>query len=325
MSAELNREYHKLRRNLLKQRRYYINKGIDIPQNIIPSIPKKITEASVRKLQSIIINPEQRKRTKEYNKLLQQYEQKLTVASRLYSDKQHKGKDYGEIPEQLGNIKIVSPRKASKKNIEELKHEIKKTNIYVKRETANFNKRHNVPKPPKKEKPVKKPTKEPTPIDPYSDDFWEDWEEGPPRDWTEYDEEIAKNLPKEEDILADNLEETLIDFGLYDTVEKELLNWEPLEWWTPAFARKKEIDKDTALGIFLGAVDRDGKKTVAKRINEYGPEIIELVMSICFDSDKQDMIRFKTNLFSHIVNDRSISFEENMRYTEASDNYGFYN
>lgn len=53
--AEIKKQYKQQRRRVLSTIRRYTKKGYDVDINV-PSIPKKITEASVRRLQKININ-----------------------------------------------------------------------------------------------------------------------------------------------------------------------------------------------------------------------------------------------------------------------------
>ena len=335
MSAELDREYQRIRKNLLQQRRYYIKRGIpesNLPK--IPAIPKTITEASIRRLKGITVNPyvkQLKQELKKYaNEVPTKTEKTDTILPYKYTSITFEPKSISKIQATEKNIKkIHNERKELKKARKEFQSQLESLQKETEKTIKEYKqKREQLSKPPKEQ--LSKPEEVlPKPIDPYDDSYWEDWEEGPPRNYEAEEQEVIDNLkkshpemfyPAEEDVVTDNMEETLIDFGLYDMVDEELSMWGPKETWTPATQSKKARDVDSALSIFYGAVDSDGKAVVAQRLNEYGADIQHILDAICYDSD-QENVRFNLNQFASIVRNKAISLEDNMRLTESSELY----
>ncbi len=115
-------------------------------------------------------------------------------------------------------------------------------------------------------------------------------------------------------------------------IENMINQWSPQGNWTSSFVAVKEGDKNTVKKILEGAIARDGREAVAKRIEGRAERINELVQYVLYASGSREHHfgtgRNQVNIdlveLSGYINGRSLTAEEAMLVQAQVDEYRYF-
>lgn len=118
---------------------------------------------------------------------------------------------------------------------------------------------------------------------------------------------------------SDDTYETLLQI-------EELINqWSPDYRWNDWYKNIRENNKNTLKSILDGAINSDGREVVARRLQNNAMAVIDLVETILYASEDQEAIQFCLVQFATIVKGSSLTVDESIDITEATEALGTYN
>lgn len=103
-------------------------------------------------------------------------------------------------------------------------------------------------------------------------------------------------------------------------VEKIIDNYDGNSHWGEYMAVRKNRDYQILKRIFFGALGRDGRRTVAKRLQANANRIIDIVNQALYASD-QNTINFAMAAFARILKNEALTMQEAIEIQEASEGY----
>lgn len=105
-------------------------------------------------------------------------------------------------------------------------------------------------------------------------------------------------------------------------IRAEIERWTPQPNWTPYFAKLKENDKNIVARALDGAIAQDGEKAVAWRLEQFASEVKPLVEEILYGSGGKEgrtQINFDLVRFSSIITGRVLTVDESIDLTELAE------
>lgn len=100
--------------------------------------------------------------------------------------------------------------------------------------------------------------------------------------------------------------------------------WSPSGDWNEWYTEQRRSYKNTLKSILDGAINREGREAVARRLQERAQEVIDLVERILFGSDKQEDVQFYLVEFATILKGSALTAEESYDLTEQVDELDSY-
>lgn len=134
-------------------------------------------------------------------------------------------------------------------------------------------------------------------------------------------------VPDEADMIIDNVVDDIDYMETLAGIEGQIDNWQPLANWTPSLETAKRHDRSVLMGELAGAIMSEGRDVVAQRLKEKAEEINRLVSEILYASgskegnfkDGRTQVNEDLNRFSAIIMGRALNLEESKRLTEISE------
>ena len=122
------------------------------------------------------------------------------------------------------------------------------------------------------------------------------------------------NIPEFSDIVLAN-------------IKAELERWTPAPNWTPSLAEAKTHDKNVLESALNGAIEQHGEQAVAQRLQENAEEINTLVQEILYGSGSKEgnfkngrtQVNFDLARFSAIIMGRPLTVDESIDLTELAE------
>lgn len=103
-------------------------------------------------------------------------------------------------------------------------------------------------------------------------------------------------------------------------VEKIIDNYGGNSHWGEYMAARKNRDYQILKRILFGALARDGRRAVAKRLQANANRIIDIVNQALYASD-QNTINFAMAAFARILKNEALTMQEAIEIQEASEGY----
>lgn len=136
----------------------------------------------------------------------------------------------------------------------------------------------------------------------------------PDEEFDTYDESDYDNIPEFSDIVLAN-------------IRAEIERWTPMPNWTPSLAEAKRHDKNVLENTLNGAIAQDGERAVAQRLQENASEVNTLVQEILYASGSKEgnfsngrtQVNFDLARFSAIIMGRPLTVDESIDLTELSE------
>ena len=117
-----------------------------------------------------------------------------------------------------------------------------------------------------------------------------------------------------------------IDRGMkvIKSLQEMIANWTPEKHWSDMTAAAKRDDKNTLQSLLNGAIQRDGEKEVAKRLEQNADQNLNNANVILYDSD-DDRVDFALAAISSVINGQALTAKESAELSEEmEDLFGFY-
>lgn len=143
----------------------------------------------------------------------------------------------------------------------------------------------------------------------------------------EQPKEEAPELPKEADVIINNVERALPEpdddetfevgygEGLIMEVEEDLNSWERPANSSDWYAERKEKDKDKMSRLFREVLERDGAEEVAKRISDNSERFKQLLDRILYSSDGRGDLERDFAEMASILYGRALTLDESLTVT----------
>lgn len=136
----------------------------------------------------------------------------------------------------------------------------------------------------------------------------------PDEEFDTYDESDYDNIPEFSDIVLAN-------------IRAEIERWTPMPNWTPSLAEAKRHDKNVLENTLNGAIAQDSERAVAQRLQENASEVNTLVQEILYASGSKEgnfsngrtQVNFDLARFSAIIMGRPLTVDESIDLTELSE------
>lgn len=117
-----------------------------------------------------------------------------------------------------------------------------------------------------------------------------------------------------------------------ENIEQTINQWTPNSNWTPTFAKIKEGDKNIVKSMLEGAISRDGRDAVAKRLESMATRINELLEEIMYGSGSKEhhlgtgrnQVNIDLVQLSSIINGRSLTPQEAIAVQAQVDEYQYF-
>lgn len=103
-------------------------------------------------------------------------------------------------------------------------------------------------------------------------------------------------------------------------VEKIIDNYDGNRQWGEYMAARKNRDHQILKRIFFGALARDGRRAVAKRLQANANRVIDIVNQALYASD-QNTINFAMAAFARILKNEALTMQEAIEIQDASEGY----
>ena len=134
-------------------------------------------------------------------------------------------------------------------------------------------------------------------------------------------------VPDEADMIIDNVVDDIDYMETLAGIEVQIDNWQPLANWTPSLETAKRHDRSVLMAELAGAIMSEGRDVVAQRLKEKAEEINGLVSEILYASgskegnfkDGRTQVNEDLARFSAIIKGRALNLEESRRLTEISE------
>ena len=134
-------------------------------------------------------------------------------------------------------------------------------------------------------------------------------------------------VPDEADMIIDNVVDDIDYMETLAGIESQIDNWQPLANWTPSLETAKRHDRSVLMAELAGAIMSEGRDVVAQRLKEKAEEINGLVSEILYASgskegnfkDGRTQVNEDLARFSAIIKGRALNLEESRRLTEISE------
>ena len=134
-------------------------------------------------------------------------------------------------------------------------------------------------------------------------------------------------VPDEADMIIDNVVDDIDYMETLAGIEAQIDNWQPLANWTPSLETAKRHDRSVLMAELAGAIMSEGRDVVAQRLKEKAEEINGLVSEILYASgskegnfkDGRTQVNEDLARFSAIIKGRALNLEESRRLTEISE------
>lgn len=106
-------------------------------------------------------------------------------------------------------------------------------------------------------------------------------------------------------------------------VEELLAKWQPLASWSPNFQKIKQHDKNVLQSILEGAIKRDGRDVVAKRIEANADQVMNLAQNILYGQSGKfkDQIQDDLSIIAWIINNGQVPDDEAEALLDNEDVY----
>lgn len=104
-------------------------------------------------------------------------------------------------------------------------------------------------------------------------------------------------------------------------VEKIIDEYNGNSNWGKYMAARKNRDYQILKRIFFGALARDGRRAVAKRLQANANRVIDIVNEALYASD-QETVNFAMAAFARIVKGEALTIQEAIEIQDASEGYG---
>ena len=134
-------------------------------------------------------------------------------------------------------------------------------------------------------------------------------------------------VPDEADMIIDNVVDDIDYMETLAGIESQIDNWQPLANGTPSLETAKRHDRSVLMAELAGAIMSEGRDVVAQRLKEKAEEINGLVSEILYASgskegnfkDGRTQVNEDLARFSAIIKGRALNLEESRRLTEISE------
>lgn len=103
-------------------------------------------------------------------------------------------------------------------------------------------------------------------------------------------------------------------------VEKIIDNYDGNSQWGEYMTVRKNRDHQILKRIFFGALARDGRRAVAKRLQANANRVIDIVNQALYASD-QNTINFAMAAFARILKNEALTMQEAIEIQDASEGY----
>lgn len=103
-------------------------------------------------------------------------------------------------------------------------------------------------------------------------------------------------------------------------VEKIIDNYDGNSQWGEYMTARKNRDHQILKRIFFGALARDGRRAVAKRLQANANRVIDIVNQALYASD-QNTINFAMAAFARILKNEALTMQEAIEIQDASEGY----
>lgn len=98
-------------------------------------------------------------------------------------------------------------------------------------------------------------------------------------------------------------------FAVLQQVREEIENWEPEASWSNTLTANKEQDVTTVRSLLEGAIERDGEKAVAMRLENNAEHVLSAIATVLYDSN-QERVDSAVAAFANVINERALTAEE---------------
>lgn len=298
MTEELRAQYEKQLRRIKRLVRSATKRGYDFPETVIPSRPKTITEASVRKAASITPDILYKKATykKETGEVITGIEGRKHERSQaaIKAAKTRKAKQI-EMPTSGYSYAPSVGRAKHPANTEPAKKSKSKTKSKSKKKSQSKTK--DKAKQRKKETPREKHYK------------------------SSGKKKAATKEPVDRtDVVLENV---------LSTLEEMIRTWVPSSNWSNSLIIIKTKDKNLAKSILNSAISQLGRNQVAKNCEKYANEIIPMLEEILYASgskegnfkDGRTQVNFDIIRFQSMLLDRATTPEENWQLVDVMESF----
>lgn len=108
-----------------------------------------------------------------------------------------------------------------------------------------------------------------------------------------------------------------IDRGMkvIKSLQEMISNWTPEKHWSDMTAAAKRDDKNTLQSLLNGAIQRDGEKEVARRLEQNADLNLNNANVILYDSD-DDRVDFALAAISSVINGQALTAKESTELSE---------
>lgn len=239
---EYRKERKRVRDFISRARR----KGEIIPSDVLPPIPKRITQGSINRLKKLTAKALHEKATTYIN----------TVTGEVLPEG-------STVVKQRREIKKAKAKAKEKRDLEKELEELKKKMEKLEKENEEL------------KKELKKMKDKEDPEEPEDRGF-----HGEPGKPEEPEDQGFHGEPGKPEEPTD--EPVDIDTKVYETIIDYIDQWEPLSDWSPSLAAAKEDDVNVLRSILDGAIQSEGFDTVMKRLNGHAAEVADLTERILY-------------------------------------------
>lgn len=306
MSEELKDQYEKQLRRIKRFVRQATKRGYDFPDTAIPKRPKTITEASVRKAESLTPDVLYKKAT--YTKNTGE------VITGLEGRKHER---------QQAAIKAAETRRASKPSSLSYGNTVKQS-LAPKTKSKSKSKRPSKPNPRQLPK-TKKAKKTPAPSSSTGKGKGKKKDKKTPQDRFYESGDKKKGSRKEP---VDKTEKVL--GNVLEQLEEMIRMWSPSDRnWSTSLSIVKTKDKNLAQAMINSAILQQGREQVAKNCEKHAEEIIPLLEEILYASgskegnfkDGRTQVNFDIIRFQSMLLDRATTPEENWELVDVMESF----
>lgn len=317
---EITKIYYKERARIKRLTTYYANRGFDFQDaEILPKIPKKITEGSINKLQKItketiqlkgIYTDKETLETITGKTYVERQKQNKSKPTPVAQQKQNKPTTYVEQQNNPPLTFVEQQNKTAPTSIEQNKYKPKSTTKNNAKET-----REKHYKSGKRKKGKGKPPEQAT------EGIANTYDEMTNKPYSNYSDSDSKWYSENETAYLSEQDENYLNF-LQQQVD-EINSWSPKSQWSANLQEVKASHRSQLISIFRQAIEKLGKLQVARNISNHISELTEMINKVLYAGSGKDAVRMFDEIHNDlkrlptILEDRALSVEESQPYTDA--------
>lgn len=101
-----------------------------------------------------------------------------------------------------------------------------------------------------------------------------------------------------------------------ERIRNIIASWTPQENWSNATVVKKNADRHTLSALLEGAIQRDGEKEVARRLDKNADQNLSYVDIILYNPSDDDKVDTAISNISDVINGKPLDAEESAQLNE---------